>query len=383
LTDRFSHAAPSKPPEAIGAGDAFESEFAVTKTPFIDDAEGLAALAPVLAPYQRVAIDTEADSLHCYFEKLCLIQVSVPNSDWLIDPLAGFSLEPFFAALKGKELIFHGADYDLRLLRRVGFGGPTRIFDTMIAARLCSVAEFSLAALLKRHFGLELAKASQKANWARRPLSETMLDYAVNDTRHLHRLAEIYAAELRRLGRWDWAEQSCERAIRATEVSKERDAEEVWRIAGSGLLRGQTAALLRELWRWRDEEARALDKPSFHVLHNEQLVFAATRLSAGEPVEFAHLRGSRLSRFRDAVRRAMAMPESEWPRIVRTPRPRPTREEEERFKQLKTKRDAVAAQLQLDPSLVAPKATLENLASQPEETASRMMPWQRELLGLA
>lgn len=352
-------------------------------TPFIETAEQLEAVLPALAAPARIAVDTEADSLHCYFEKLCLIQVSVPGGDWLIDPLAGFSLEPFFDALAGKEIILHGADYDLRLLRRVGFAGPACVFDTMIAARLCGVPEFSLAALSKRHFGIEIAKASQKANWARRPLSATMLEYAVNDTRHLHQLAEIYEGELRRLGRWEWFEQSCDRAVRATEVSKERDLEGVWRIAGSGLLRGRAAAILRELWRWRDEEARALDKPSFHILHNEQLISAATRLTEGEHVEFAHLRSSRLSRFRDAVRRALAVPEEEWPQIVRVSKPRPTREEEERFKQLKTRRDAAAAELQLDASLIAPKATLESLASQPAETAQRMMPWQRELLGIA
>ena len=350
--------------------------------PFIDSAEGLAALVPALASHARIAVDTEADSLHCYFEKLCLIQVSVPGGDWLIDPLAAFSLAPFFESLAGKEIIFHGADYDLRLLRRVGYAGPVRIFDTMIAARLCGVTEFSLAALLKRHFGLEIAKASQKANWARRPLSETMLEYAVNDTRNLHGLADIYEGELRRMNRWAWFEQCCERAIRATEVTKERDSDEAWRISGSGVLRGRTAAILRELWRWRDEEARTVDKPAFHVLHNEQLVTAATRLDAGESVEFHHLRGSRLQRFREAVHRSLEMPESEWPKIVRTPRARPTREEETRCKQLKEKRDAVAAELKLDPSLIAPKAMLESLASEREATMARMMPWQCELLGL-
>ena len=339
-------------------------------------------MLPDLGSEGRIAVDTEADSLHCYFEKLCLIQVSVPGHDWLIDPLAGFPLDPFFAAIAGRELIFHGADYDLRLLRRVGFGAPARVFDTMIAARLCGVAEFSLAALLKRHFGLEIAKASQKANWARRPMSAIMLDYAVNDTRHLHGVAAIYEAELHRLGRYAWFEQSCERAIRATEVSKERDMEEVWRISGSGPLRGRPAAILRELWRWRDEEARAVDKPSFHILHNEQLLNAAARIDAGERVEFHHLRGPRGQRFQAAVRRALDLPESEWPKIVRVARPRATREEEERFKQLRIKRDAIAADLKIDPSLIAPKATIESLAGQPDETAARMMQWQRELLGL-
>src|SRR5215211_7562990 len=123
-------------------------------TPLIDNADDLAAILPLLAAHPRIPIDTEADSLHCYFEKLCLIQISVPGHDLLIDPLAGFSLEPLFAAFAGKELIIHGADYDLRLLRRVGFAGPSRVFDTMIAARLCGIAEFSLAALIKKYFNV-------------------------------------------------------------------------------------------------------------------------------------------------------------------------------------------------------------------------------------
>jgi ribonuclease D len=91
----------------------------------------------------------------------------------------------------------------------------------MIAARLCGIPEFSLAALIERYFAVKVTKASQKANWAKRPLSPQMADYAVNDTRYLHRLAEILEAEMRRLGRWDWFEQSCERAIIASAVIKE------------------------------------------------------------------------------------------------------------------------------------------------------------------
>jgi ribonuclease D len=348
----------------------------------VNTAEALGALLPLFEGQSRIAIDTEADSLHCYFEKLCLIQISASEQDMLIDPLAGFPLEPLFEALAGKELIFHGADYDLRLLRRVGYGGPCRIFDTMIGARLCGVAEFSLAALIEKYFGLKLAKGSQKANWALRPLPAEMADYAVKDTHYLHELAEIFSADLQKLGRWDWFEQSCERAIKLTQSSKERDLEEVWKIPGSGLLRGRPAAILRELWRWRDEEARAIDRPAFHVLHNEQLIYAANRIDQGTPTEFHHLRGSRLRRFTEAVDRALAMPESQWPVFVRTARPRPSKEEEARFRVLKDKRDAVATEHNLDPSLIAPKATLEAIASNADDGVARLMLWQRDLLGI-
>src|SRR5882757_2074716 len=164
--------------------------------PLVENTESLDAVLPLLAPHARIPIDTEADSLHCYFEKLCLIQISVPSLDLLIDPLAGFPLAPLFDAVAGKELIIHGADYDLRLLRRVGFTVTAPVFDTMIAARLCGVAEFSLAALIKRYFDVQLTKGSQKANWARRPLSPQMAEYAVKDTHYLLEIATILETEL-------------------------------------------------------------------------------------------------------------------------------------------------------------------------------------------
>lgn len=350
--------------------------------PLLDTADAVSAVLPRFAPHARIAIDTEADSLHCYFEKLCLIQVTIPGQDLLIDPLAGFPLAPFFDALGGKELIFHGADYDLRLLRRVGFAGPARVFDTMIGARLCGLPEFSLAALILKYFGVQLAKASQKANWARRPLPPQMADYAVKDTHYLFEIAAIIEGKLRELGRWEWFEQSCERAIVASTVFKDRDPDQLWRITGSKDLRGRASALLRALWQWRDAEAQAVDRPSFHILHNEQLVEASARFDRGEEVDFPQLRGARRGRFFAAAREALALPESEWPQIIRTPRPRTTREQEARFKALKQKRDELAAALQLDPSLIAPKTTLENLAAEAVETAAKMMPWQRALLGL-
>jgi len=144
----------------------------------------LAELLPTLAAVDRVAVDTEADSLHCYFEKLCLIQISVPRHDYLVDPLADLDLKPLAAALARKEIVLQGADFDLRLLRRSLDFVATRIFDTVIAARLLGIRSFSLAALVEKFFGVTLAKGSQKANWARRPLPQHMAEYAMNDTRY-------------------------------------------------------------------------------------------------------------------------------------------------------------------------------------------------------
>ena len=192
-------------------------------------------MAGQLAGAERIAVDTEADSLHCYFEKLCLIQISVPDCDALVDPLAGFSLDPLFGVFATKLLVFHGADYDLRLLRRSEQFGVREIFDTMIAARLTGITEFNLGALVQKFFGVTLPKGSQKANWARRPLTQQMSEYALNDTRYLLRLADKLEAELRALGRWEWFEQSCAKAVRTSQSTRERDLENAWRITGARL----------------------------------------------------------------------------------------------------------------------------------------------------
>jgi len=342
------------------------------------------ALAEFLEPMSqagRIALDTEADSLHCYFEKLCLIQISIPGYDVLIDPLAGLPLEPLFAEFARHELIIQGLDYDLRLLRRVGMTKVCSVFDTMIAARLIGCLEFSLAALLKNHFGIVLAKGSQKANWARRPLSSQMEEYARNDTRHLEALTVKLEEELARLGRSEWFRQSCEKAIEATRTVREREVDTLWRISGSGELRGLAAALLRALWTWRDEEARAVDRPAFHIAHNELLIDAAKRFAAGDSVHIAHLSGSRGRRFFEAAEKALALPESEWPKVIRTVRQRPTPEMERRFADFKNRRDHAAKEHNIEASLIASKIVLEALAADTEAALCKLLPWQRMLLG--
>lgn len=349
--------------------------------PLIDTAEGLAAILPLLAAEQRIAVDTEADSLHSYFEKLCLIQISIPGHDFLVDPLAGYSLQPLFDVWQGKELVLHGADYDLRLFRRSGFARPTTMFDTSIAARLTGGTEFSLAALLQKHFDLQISKASQKANWARRPLSPQMTDYAVNDTRYLLKLADIYKEELCRLGRWTWFEQSCERAIQAAAVTRERDPESLWRISGSHELSERGSAILRALWHWRDQEAQQVDRPTFHILNNDLLLQSASRADAGERVSIQHLRGGRLRRFEESLEAALALPKEQWPKFERKARQRATTDQEAKFRSLKQVRDKAATDLKIDPSLIAPKATLERLAYAGESPES-LLPWQRQVLAL-
>jgi ribonuclease D len=349
----------------------------ISSTPELEDA------VAAFAEHPRIALDTEADSLHCYFDKLCLLQISIPGTNLLIDPLADISLDPLFKALEGKTVIIHSADYDLRLLRRGGYTGPTVLFDTMIGARLCGATEFGLASLLHQHFGVTLAKASQKANWARRPLPPEMLEYAVNDTVNLLTLAQIQEERLHELGRWEWFEQMCEKQIRSSSFTRERDPDTLWRISGYADLSPRGTAVLRALWSWRDQEAQLVDKPAFHIIGNDLLLDVCHRFDMGQQVDPRHLRGSRWNRLLETAEAALQLPEQEWPTPIRKPRLRTTQEQESRFKDLRNRRDEAAERLGLDPTLIAPKGTLEQLSRKEPQALESILPWQRECLGIA
>jgi len=346
----------------------------------IANASQLRELLPQLEPTDRVAVDTEADSLHCYREKLCLLQISVPKHDVIVDPLADVDLAPLRSALAEKEIVLHGADYDLRLLRRNLDFVPQRIFDTVIAARLIGLREFSYAALVKHYFQIELVKGSQKANWAQRPLSKRMEEYARNDTRYLLPLAERLEKELESRGRLEWFRQSCARALEQAATDRERDADDAWRISGAGALRGRAAGILRELWNWREKEAEAVDRPPFHILQNRELLYSAERFAHGETADYKHFSDRRRRAFREAAERALKLPEKDWPVRPKRLGTRPTAEVIKRSEKLRNNRDHAAKELHIDASFIAPRATLEAIAADSSRADALLVPWQRELL---
>ena len=299
-----------------------------------------------------------------------------------MDPLAPLDLQPLCAVLAEKEVVLQGMDFDLRLLGRALNFTAREVFDTVIAARLLGLREFSLAALVQQFFGVTLPKGSQKANWARRPLPRVMEEYAQNDTHFLLPLAATLEAQLQARGRMEWFRQSCQRGLEQAAVQRERDPEEAWRIAGSGTLPGRTAAILRALWRWRDQEAQQVDRPSFHILQNSLLLSAAEAFGAGENLDFRHFSERRRRGFRAAVQEALDLPESEWPQ----PRPRlnkpRSRDFDKRVEELKRRRDARAQELELEASFIAPRSALEAIAADESRSETILVGWQRELLGL-
>ena len=365
----------------------------------IDTQAALAELGARIAGTDRVGVDTEADSLHCYHEKVCLVQVGLPGADELVDPLADLDLAPLLDALAGTEMVMHGADFDLRMLYRLGLGAPARVFDTMIAARLTGAARYGYAArrLVAEHFDVTLPKGLQTANWALRPLAPRLAQYARNDTHYLLRLAERLEQRLAELGRLAWLEQSCRRAVAAARVIRQRDPETEWWVRGSHVLGPRASAFLRALWYWRENEARTIDRPPFHILSNADLVDAARRLDLGEAASFRSLRGGRRARFSEAADGALALDQTEWPtRPAVKARPRLTKTQElpglasvsppdapppGPARALRQTRDGASKELAIGAELIAPRAALERIATEGDLGLDALLPWQQALLG--
>jgi ribonuclease D len=352
----------------------------------IDTEEKMTAFLPTVQAAAWVALDTEADSLHAYPEKVCLIQISTVAGDELIDPLAKVNFDPLLDALTGHELIMHGADYDLRLLSKHHEFVPGAIFDTMLAARLLGIRQFGLSHLVEHFLKVKLEKGPQKANWAMRPLTDRMARYACNDTHYLKPLADCLKPELAAKGRLGWHQESCAQLI--VECSRRRpvDMDAIWRIKGSHLLSRPALAVLRELWRWRESEAVAANKPPYFVLSHEGLVAIASAAASGEqvgPLLPRHLSERRRGGLLKAAAHGLAVLPDHHPRPLRNSSRHPKVGEKRRFLELQQLRDTRAAELGIDATLIASRGTLSDLAHDWEKYQCELMNWQRELLNVA
>src|SRR3990172_5609508 len=192
-----------------------------------------------------VAVDIEADSLYSYFEKVCLIQISIPGEDLIIDPLRKIDLSAFGELLANGDItkVLHGADYDLLILNRDFGFTASNLIDTSVAAQLLGYEAFGLAALLERNFGVKLDKSHQRGDWAGRPVPLAMLEYAAKDTRYLLPLASLLRDQLKSQGRWEWAVEEFHRFETIRFSEKEAGDESFRRLKGIGALDRRALAI--------------------------------------------------------------------------------------------------------------------------------------------
>jgi len=349
-------------------------------------------LAPLLAALDRVdevSLDTEADNMFHYRTRVCLLQFLVGKEIFLVDALAPLSLDGLWSRLKEKHLVIHGSDFDLRLLHDCCRFRPKSIFDTMLAAQLINKPRIGLASLLEDNFGVKLSKESQKANWSKRPMTQKMLDYAALDVFHLPALRDILTRELVKLKRMEWLEQQCRAQIESGSTGFAPPDENDWRIGRSERLRGAGLGVLHAIWHWREQTAQRLDVPPFKVCSSDLLLKIAHAAEEGQTGE-AILAQVHLGRRHDRLAASLAAAVSAG--LARDPKTLPrrrgrdsnhvalTQSEVERLDRIKDDRDRVAAKLQLEPTLIANRSQLAQIARAPARVGELLLPWQAGLL---
>jgi len=349
---------------------------------WIRTADQLDELVDQLSGYGAIGFDTEADSLHHYTEKVCLLQLTAfGGASWLVDTLALRDLSPLAPIFADASVlkVVHGGDNDVTSMRR-DFGVTFRtMFDTSIAARLLGDAELGLQALVRNELGVELSKGSQKDDWSKRPLTAKQESYALADVAHLMELAAIITERLATAGRTEWAREEFAALASLQPNEKRTGPDEFRRIKGSAKLSRRQQAVLRELYVWREQRAAAADRPPFKIVGPEVLLALAEK----PPTTVDEVARALSSYSRQAgevevvfaaIERGLELPESELPARPQGERTHVSAAVHKRVAALRTWRDDQATRMRLDPSLVLSLRLIERLAHAGPRTLAELAP---------
>jgi len=343
---------------------------------------------------KELALDTEGASFHRFLDRIYLLQISTRKHSAIIDPLPIGSPAKLGQLLQSKavEVVFHDADYDLRLLHQDYGWHVTNIFDTRVASQLLGIKSFGLAALLDQYFDVKLDKKHQRADWSMRPLTSDMLEYAAQDTRYLLQLKDQMKGELERRARLHWAREEFAR-LEGTRWEVEESMEGFLRLKGARDLSRRELAVLREIANWRDTVAARLDRATFRVMGNEAL-FEIARRAPKSTAELGAIKGMPKGMIEragadiiSAIRRGMEAPEAELPKFPKGQRWNKDRDFDDKVTRLKLVRDAAATRLDLDPGVLCSRERLENVARSGANTIEDLAAvpdlrrWQIEEMG--
>jgi len=355
----------------------------------VTDARQLTQICQMLLKATRIAVDTEADSMHHYPEKVCLVQIATEEQAYLVDPLAIHDLSPLAPVLANPNIqkLLHGSDYDVRGMNRDYGMVFKNLFDTHLAARVLGLERLGLAGLLEDVLEIEIPKDKriQRADWSKRPLDEDALSYAVGDVVHLFALQDALEEKLKELGRTDWSAEECERQAEVRYTPTDPVAA-VFAMKESKGMNGTALSVFSALYDFRDLQARRLDRPPAYIL--SAAAMAAIAVTPGASLKkMPGLSVGTARRFgRDiqlAIRKGIDAPPLQRPAPQFPPRARPSNAQVRRLANLKVWRTKEAKTLGFDPSMVWPMRSLERLAKEPgtmtdEQFSPEVRGWQRQ-----
>ncbi|PIR18877.1 MAG: hypothetical protein COV48_05090, partial [Elusimicrobia bacterium CG11_big_fil_rev_8_21_14_0_20_64_6] len=319
-----------------------------------------------LAKCDRLAFDTESNGFYAHKEKVCLIQISSPTEDFIVDPIAFKDISALGALFADPkiEILFHAGEYDVLCLKRDYGFTFTNLYDTMIAARILGIKELGLAAAIERHFGLVISKKLQRADWGKRPLTHEMLRYAQGDTHFLMRLSDIQKKMLEEKGRMADAKEAFNDLANLEPNLKTFDTEGYWKLVGRDDIGGQQMAVLKEIWLYREQQAQARDRAPFRVMPEDLMVRMAQAMPETREA-LAAVRGMSpyiLERFASgllaAVEKGKTAPPVTRPPSVRSERKRLSDLEWRTFEALRAWRKSRSEKDSVEPVVIM---TTENL----------------------
>jgi len=349
-------------------------------TQWIRTADQLDDLVDELSGCGAIGIDTEADSLHHYTEKVCLIQLTAfRGASWLVDPLALRDLSPLAPVLADPSVlkVIHGGDNDVTSLwRDFGFTFAT-IFDTSIAARLLGDTEVGLQALVRNELGVELSKSSQRDDWSKRPLTPKQEAYALADVAHLMALAARLTDRLATAERTEWAREEFAALTSLRPNPKRNGPEEFRRIKGSAKLSRRQQAVLRELHVWREGRAASADRPPFKIVGPEVLLALAEKSpttvdEVASALSSYPRQAQEIEVVFEAIARGLQLPEGELPSREHGERTTVSAATRRRSEALRAWRDEQAKLARLDPSIVMSQRLIDRLALAGPQTLAEL-----------
>jgi len=339
----------------------------------------------------RIALDLEANSMYAYREQVCLIQISIPGQDYILDPLRHFALDGLGALLADPsvEKVFHASEYDLTLLKREYRWELNNLFDTMWAARILGYEQVGLASILGKLFQVKLNKRYQKSNWCKRPLSSAQLNYAQLDTHYLLTLGDHLAAELAQQGRIAEAKAIFELQTQVTVSDNSFDPNSFWTITGAYDLTRQQQAILKALHIYRDQEAQRRNQPLFKVFGDKTLL----ELAKTTPAHLSELRrihgmsGGQVKRYGRPLLDVIANAQTAQPPPLPKRDKRPSENVLTRYEKLHTWRKVSARKRGVESDVIVSRSALEAIAAADPHTVKdlsqieELSDWHRQTYG--
>jgi ribonuclease D len=356
----------------------------------IADSAELAGLCQRLTKAEYIAVDTEFMRDKTYYPQLCLVQIAGPDEAAAIDTLApGIDLKPMFDLLVAPAVtkVFHAARQDIETFFHIARTIPAPLVDTQVAAMVCGFGDaVSYENLAAKLAGARIDKSSRFTDWARRPLTERQVSYALSDVTHLRPAYEKLKRRMDKSGRAAWVAE--EMAILTNPATYQQEPREAWRRLKVRSEKPRFLAILRELCAWREEEAQRRDLPRNRIVKDETLIEIAAHaptkaedLAHSRGISRGQVEGKQGAAMLAAVQRGLAMPESECPK--QTPRldlPGGLAPIVELLRVLQKTRCEVHDVAQ---KLVASAADLEYIAADDTADVPALTGWRRELFGEA